>query len=53
MRREQSGLTRAQLACIADCSLAHLSNLEAGAVPRSSAVLDRVLVVLAELESAR
>jgi len=39
--RERLGLTRAQLATLAGCSLASLGNIEAGAVPRRSRVLAR------------
>lgn len=46
--RRESGLTRAQLSGMAGCSMSHLANLEAGAVPQSSAVLDRVRAVLAD-----
>lgn len=46
--RERIGLTRAQVARLADCSLAQLGNLEAGAIPHRSAVLERVYAVLAD-----
>ncbi|MGI8623714.1 MAG: helix-turn-helix domain-containing protein [Solirubrobacteraceae bacterium] len=45
--RQAVGLTRAQLAVRADCSLASLGNIEAGVIPRRSAVLERVAAVLA------
>jgi len=44
--RQEAGLTRADLARLVGCSLASLGNLEAGAIPRRSAVLERVLAVL-------
>lgn len=44
--RLAAGLTQAQLAVRADCSLGSLGNMEAGVIPRRSAVLERVVVVL-------
>jgi transcriptional regulator with XRE-family HTH domain len=46
--REQAGLTRAQLAHLAGCSLASLANIEQGAVPKRSEVLERALRVINE-----
>jgi transcriptional regulator with XRE-family HTH domain len=46
--RERAGLTRAELAQLAGCSLAHLANVEQGAVPRRSPTLDRVWAILDE-----
>jgi DNA-binding XRE family transcriptional regulator len=40
--RERAGVTRAQLAQLAGCSLTFLANVEQGAVPRRSPTLDRV-----------
>jgi len=51
--RERAGLTRADLAARVDCSLAMLGNLEAGAIPKRSAVLERVYAVLAALNDER
>ncbi|MFT4035543.1 MAG: helix-turn-helix transcriptional regulator [Patulibacter sp.] len=39
-RRERLGMTRAQLAALVGCGLTQLGNIESGAVPRRSAVLD-------------
>lgn len=47
--REGAGLTRAELAALADCSLASLGNIEAGAVPKRSAVLDAAWAALARI----
>jgi predicted transcriptional regulator len=44
--RERAGLTRAQLAGLAGCSLSTITNIEHGAVPRRSPTLDRVWAVL-------
>ena len=41
--RERAGLTRAQLAALAGCSLASLGNIEQGAVSRESRVLAAAL----------
>lgn len=46
--RAAAGMTRAQLAARAGCSLSMLGALEDGAVPRQSDVLGRVRAVLAE-----
>jgi transcriptional regulator with XRE-family HTH domain len=51
--RKALGMTRAQLAAAAECSIASLGFIEAGAVPRRSQVLDRawrVLDALSEIE---
>lgn len=45
-RREACGLTRQELAQLADCSIAHLADLERGRAPKRSKVLKRVLRVL-------
>jgi transcriptional regulator with XRE-family HTH domain len=44
--RAEAGLTRAQLAGLTGCSLAALGNIEQGAVPKRSRVLDRALAVI-------
>jgi transcriptional regulator with XRE-family HTH domain len=44
--RERAGLTRAQLAQLAGCSLASLANIEQGAVPKRSEVLERARCVI-------
>lgn len=44
--REAAGLTKQQLAGIAGCSLAWLSNAESGYIPKRSPTLERVLKVL-------
>jgi predicted transcriptional regulator len=49
--RESLGITRAQLAGLADCSLAQLTAIEQGAVPRRSAVLERAWAALDNAES--
>ena len=54
--RLQVGLSRAKLAGLADCSIASLANIEQGAAPRRSAVLERawaVLEAIGELEGSR
>jgi transcriptional regulator with XRE-family HTH domain len=48
--RESAGLTRTKLAGLIGCSPTSLANIEGGAVPRRSAVLDRALAVLAAYE---
>ena len=50
--REAAGLTRAQLAGMAECSLSSLDAIEQGAVPKRSAVLERAFAVLEEMEQA-
>jgi transcriptional regulator with XRE-family HTH domain len=47
--RLRLGITRAQLAGLADCSYATLSQIEQGAIPRKSAVLQRAQQALATL----
>ena len=49
--REARGITRAQLAGLAQCSLASLDRIEQGAVPRRSAVLARAWDALADIDS--
>jgi hypothetical protein len=49
--RARLGITPASLAAAAGCSLSQLANIEAGAVPRQSAVLDRVRAALASVEN--
>ena len=49
--REHIGLTRAQLAGLAGCSVSSLGFIEQGAVPERSAVLDRAWAVIRELEA--
>jgi predicted transcriptional regulator len=44
--RERAGITRAELARLAGCSLTFLANVEQGAVPRRSPTLDRVWAML-------
>lgn len=44
--REGAGLTRAQLAGLAGCSLAQLGNIESGAVPQTSRVLDAAFAAI-------
>jgi predicted transcriptional regulator len=52
VRREQLGLTRAELAARAGCCLTYLQNIEAGVLPKLSLVMPRVEAVLAEAEAA-
>lgn len=47
--RKARGLTQAQLAGLAGCSLSIIGAIEAGAVPRQSAVVERVRDVLATI----
>jgi transcriptional regulator with XRE-family HTH domain len=49
--RERVGLTRAQLAGLAGCSLSTITNIEHGAVPRRSAILDRLQAILDGMSS--
>ena len=55
LRRERRrvGLTRAQLAQLADFSLASLANIEQGAVPKHRDVLARALRVIDERDPDR
>ena len=41
-KREALGWTRATLAARVGCSIAHLANIEAGAIPQASPVLARI-----------
>lgn len=50
LARERAGVTRAELAGRAGVSLSQLAAIEAGAVPRRSAVLDRALRELANAD---
>ena len=53
-RREALRLSRQEFAAAVHCSISYLATLEAGAIPaRSSAVLDRALLVLDQFERAR
>jgi hypothetical protein len=45
------GLTRAQLAGMAQCAVSSLGFIEQGAVPQRSAVLDRAWAVIDQLEA--
>jgi transcriptional regulator with XRE-family HTH domain len=47
--RERAGLTRAELAALINCSLAHLANIEQGAVPKRSRVVQAARTALANL----
>lgn len=46
--REAAGITRAELAALADCSLSQLANIEQGATPRHSKVLERAWTAIAQ-----
>ena len=46
--REEAGLTRVQLANLIGCSLAQLANIEQGAVPKRSHVLQAALEAIGE-----
>lgn len=46
--RERAGLTRAQLAALTGCSLAALGNIEQGAVPKRSRVLEAAFEAIAD-----
>ena len=48
--RRRAGITRAELARLAGCSLTFLANVEQGAVPRRSPTLDRVRAALEAAE---
>lgn len=52
-RRIAAGMTQRQLATEAGCSLTHLGDIEAGCLPRRSAVLPRVLDALKRREEYR
>jgi predicted transcriptional regulator len=51
--RHRAGITRAELARRAGCSLTFLANVEQGAIPRRSPTLDRVRVILDDAERER
>ena len=44
--REAAGLSRVQLAGLAECSLAQLASIEQGAIPTHSQVLGRIEAAL-------
>ena len=46
--REEAGLTRAELANLIGCSLAQLANIEQGAVPQRSQVLQAALEAIGD-----
>lgn len=46
--RKGAGLSQARTAGLTGCSVTHLQNLEAGAVPRKSAALCRIWDVIAQ-----
>lgn len=50
-RRRAIGLTQAQLAQAAGCSVQFIEKLEAGAIPKRSRVLPAVLAILDALNS--
>lgn len=50
--RQRAGMTQARLAALAACSLTTIQNIEAGAVPRQSAALDRINRVLKDAKRA-
>ncbi|MEA2152868.1 MAG: hypothetical protein QOI18_1101 [Solirubrobacteraceae bacterium] len=49
--RTRLGISRVQLAGLADCSMAALGNIEQGAVPKRSSVLDRAFAALAAVKA--
>jgi len=51
--REHVDLTRAQLAELASCSIASLGNIEQGAVPKRSQVLEDALAAIARVNDER
>lgn len=51
--RERLGITRARLAQLARCSLTSISNIEQGAVPERSRVLDAAFEALYALKDER
>jgi predicted transcriptional regulator len=50
-RRTRLGLNRAELAALAQCSVTHLQNIEAGVIPNGGIVMPRILGTLSNLES--
>lgn len=46
--RKRAGLTRVQLAALVGCSLAQLANIEQGAIPKRSRVLEDAFAALAD-----
>ena len=48
--RERAGLTRVQLAVLADCSLTALASIEQGLVPRRSRILPRAWAALLQAD---
>lgn len=52
LRRTRLGLSRAELAAAAECSLSTVSNIEQGAVPRRGYALERMRAALNRLEKA-
>jgi len=51
--REAAGLTRAQLALLTGCSLTSLGNIEQGATPRRSRVLEEAFAAVARFNDER
>lgn len=51
--RKRVGLTRTRLAALVGCSTTSLANIEDGAIPKRSAVLERALAVIAAHEDER
>lgn len=51
--REAAGISRARLAALADCSPAMIEIIEAGAVPKRSAVLARCRLALQDAGGCR
>ena len=47
--RTRAGLTRVQLASLVGCSLGQLANIEQGAIPKRSRVLEAAFVALGDL----
>jgi transcriptional regulator with XRE-family HTH domain len=47
--RKRAGLTRAELAILAGCSMASLGNIEAGVIPKRSAVRESAWAVIDSL----
>jgi transcriptional regulator with XRE-family HTH domain len=54
--RKRAGLTQAQAAAASGVSLSHFTNLEAGALPRHSEAIDKIInalnAVIAVIEAA-